>query len=388
VIDEIGPLRGADESLNHQIVDTFAVVSESDYAWTEKIWTSIASVDGSVQVDFGLGKYHNRGIIDGFGGVSRGREQWTVRGSRELRSAPEDVSIGPLSYEIVEPLRQTRVRLEPNDVQPISFDLVLSGVTPPFFEDRNLARNERTGRIDVNVVRYHQGGWATGTITVDGETYELGAGDGFGFRDHSWGVRQGVGTPATDLIGSGRADAAARPNVKGIMKWSPSFFRRPDGSYYETAIFISGAWTQTSAYVNDPDGTQVRVRSAEPRMEYDPHTRFVRRGELHLVMETGEARVIEVEALGESGFFLKTAGYGSWQGHIHGAWMGALHLDGEHIADCWADEHLGTLGQLRDTPIRVREGDAEGYGIMESIIRGEWPEFGLGAESDRQVAHS
>ncbi len=167
------------------------------------------------------------------------------------------------------------------------------------------------------------------------------------------------------------------------MKWSPSFFRRPDGSYYETAIFLSGAWSQASAYVNDPDGTQARVRSAEPRMEYDPRTRFVRRGELHLEMEHGESRVIEVEALGESGFFLKTAGYGSWQGHIHGAWMGALHLDGEHIADCWADEHLGTLGQLRDTPIRVREGDAEGYGIMESIIRGEWPEFGLGAESDR-----
>jgi hypothetical protein len=36
----------------------------------------------------------------------------------------------------------------------------------------------------------------------------------------------------------------------------------------------------------------------------------------------------------------------------------------------------------------VREGHAEGYGIMESIIRGEWPEFGLGAEFDRQVTHS
>ena len=45
---------------------------------------------------FGLGKYHNRGIIDGFGGVSRGREQWTVRGSRELRSAPEQVAVGPI----------------------------------------------------------------------------------------------------------------------------------------------------------------------------------------------------------------------------------------------------------------------------------------------------
>ena len=81
-INDIGALRRADEGLNHQIADTFATVVESDRAWTEKIWGSIARTDGSLQVDFGLGKYHNRGIIDGFGGVSRGREQWTVRGSR------------------------------------------------------------------------------------------------------------------------------------------------------------------------------------------------------------------------------------------------------------------------------------------------------------------
>ena len=65
-----------------------------------------------------------------------------------------------------------------------------------------------------------------------------------------------------------------------------------------------------------------------------------RGGELRLTMESGEKRVIEVEALGDSGFFLKTAGYGKWAGHIHGAWKGSLHLDGEYIADCWDDEHL------------------------------------------------
>jgi hypothetical protein len=69
-IKDIGPLRAADEGLNHQIVDTFATIAESDRAWTEKIWASIARTDGSLQLDFGLGKYHNRGIIDGFGGVS------------------------------------------------------------------------------------------------------------------------------------------------------------------------------------------------------------------------------------------------------------------------------------------------------------------------------
>ena len=388
-IRDIGSLYGADETLNHQLVDTFATVSESDHAWTEKIWVSIATIDGSVQVDFGLGKYHNRGVIDGFGGVSRGREQWTVRGSRELAGAPEETAIGPIVYEVVEPLRQVRVRLESNDVQPIAFDVTLSGVTPPFFEERNLVRNQRTNRVDVNVIRYHQGGWAAGTINVAGETYQLGEEGAFGFRDHSWGVRQGVGVASSDLIGPTAAIARGPGAPRGIMKWTPSFYRRPDSTFYEAAIFITGGgWRYTSAYVNDGDGSQAAVRSVDPRIRYDPRTRFVRGGELHLLMDSGEERLIEVEALGESGFFLKTAGYGSWDGHIHGSWMGPLHLAGEHIADCWDDEHLGLLGQLRDTPIRVREGDAVGYGIMESIITGEWPELALGHDSDRGVSHA
>ncbi len=387
-IRDIGPLQGADEGLNHQIVDTFATIAHSDYAWTEKIWVSIAKADGSIQANLGLGKYPNRGVIDGFGGISRGREQWTVRGSRELRSAPEETAIGPIVYEIIDPLGAVRVRLQPNDVQPISFDLVLRGVTPPFFEERNLVRNPKTNRIDVNVIRYHQGGWATGTITVDGQRYELTGEDGFGFRDHSWGIRQGVGDDPTDLP-SPPSMARSHARRRGMMKWTPAFFRRPDGTYYEYSVFLTGGgWDYASAYVNDASGRQDRVRSAEPRMQYDPHTRFVRDGELHLVMDSGEERTIHVEVPGDSGFFLKTVGYGDWKGHKHGRWMGPLHLDGEHIADCWDEEHLGLLGQFRDTPIRVREGDAVGYGIMESIVTGDWPELGLTAESDRDVRNA
>jgi len=51
-VDDIGALRRADEGLNHQIADTFATVAESDHAWTEKIWGSLARIDGTLQVDF------------------------------------------------------------------------------------------------------------------------------------------------------------------------------------------------------------------------------------------------------------------------------------------------------------------------------------------------
>jgi hypothetical protein len=384
-IKDIGRLLGADEGLNHQIVDTFATLGQSELAWTEKIWCSIARTDGTLQLDFGLGKYQNRGIIDGFGGVSRGREQWTVRASRELLSAPEATAVGPVSMEVVEPLRQMRFVLEPSDVQPISFDVVLSGVTPPYFEERNLVRNRRTGRVDVDVIRYHQGGWATGTVTVDGQTHDVNPEEWFGFRDHSWGVRQAIGAPAGDLIPA----PSAPPGVRGGMKWSPAFFRRPDGTYYETAIFVvEGLWEYSSAYLNDAVGNQTPVRRVAPRIEYDPRTRFVKGGQLLLTMESGDERVIEVEAVGESGFFLKTAGYGDWAAYKHGSWKGALHVDGEYLADCWSDENLAALGQFRDTPIRVRDGDAVGYGIMESLIGGVWPELGLTAESDHKVSYT
>ena len=183
----IGQLRQADEGLSHQIVDTFARVSESDRAWTEKVWGSFCAADGSLQVSFGLGKYHNRGIIDGFGGISRGQEQWTVRASRELHSAPEETTVGPIRYEVLEPLKAIRFTLEPNDIQPISFDVTLSAVTPPFFEDRNHVRDPGTGRVEVDVIRYHQGGWVSGSVTVNGETTTISHEEWFGFRDHSWG---------------------------------------------------------------------------------------------------------------------------------------------------------------------------------------------------------
>ncbi len=173
------------------------------------------------------------------------------------------------------------------------------------------------------------------------------------------------------------------------MKWTPAFFRRPDGTYYETAIFvIEGAWEYSSAYLNETDGTQMPVRSVKPHIDYDPRTRYVKGGELELTMETGEQRVIEVEALGQSGFFLKTGGYGEWAGPQARRLEGRAARRRRVHRRLLRRRTLRTLGQFRDTPIRVRDGDAVGYGIMESLIGGVWPELGLTAESDHKVSYT
>jgi hypothetical protein len=91
-----GPLVPADKTLTHQIIDTFGTVAHSDLSCTEKVWVIAHARDGSLQVVFGIGKYINRGVLDGSGGVSRGTEQWTVRGSRRLSADPGSLSVCPL----------------------------------------------------------------------------------------------------------------------------------------------------------------------------------------------------------------------------------------------------------------------------------------------------
>src|SRR5262249_50006444 len=94
VPNPIAPLIAADESFTHQIPETFAAVASSDPAWTEKVCAMALARDGSLQIGFGLGKYPNRNVMDGYAAVSRGVEQSTVRASRRLWPEAERTVIG------------------------------------------------------------------------------------------------------------------------------------------------------------------------------------------------------------------------------------------------------------------------------------------------------
>ncbi len=95
----VGPILPEDETFAHQIPETFANIASSDPSWTEKVCAMAMARDGSVQIGFGLGKYTNRNVMDGYGAVSRGVEQFTVRASRQLAPEPTATAIGPLHYE-------------------------------------------------------------------------------------------------------------------------------------------------------------------------------------------------------------------------------------------------------------------------------------------------
>src|SRR3954452_7200959 len=169
----LGPLIPADETLHHQITDTFATVEQTDRSWTEKVCAMACARDGSLQLGFGLGKYTNRGVMDAYAGISRGVEQWTVRASRELGADPTTSTVGPVQYEVLEPLHHVRFALAPNDELPISFEWEFAGSVPAALEQREHHRSRDGFRLDADIVRYHHTGTASGWVDIDGTRTEL-----------------------------------------------------------------------------------------------------------------------------------------------------------------------------------------------------------------------
>ena len=379
-----GPLLPADEGLNHQIVDTFSRVVESDRSWTEKIWAMAAARDGSVSIAFGLGKYINRNVMDGFAGVSRGTEQWAVRASRRLTPEVERTEIGPIGYDIVEPLRRTRYRLAPNDVVPISYDIEVVCEVPPALEERETHVSRSRSRIDADVMRFHQSGTAHGWVDIDGERTEFDHDSWVGARDRSWGVRYGIGQPLDDVEATPMPEGTA-----GMFVWMPVTMTRPDGRMFTLFVYYQNyhgpGWSSGSSRgsIELSDGRVKPFADVIPSLEFRNDNRRLTGGEIRVEMADGTSRTYRVEPVSDTGFHLGAGLYGGFEGHFHGEFRGALHVDGEHVRDCHTVEVARRLHQHRDCIVRVTDlGDGStGVGTMQSNVVGAHPDMGLTEEA-------
>ncbi len=379
----IGPLLPSDEYFNHQIVDTFASVGQSDPAWTEKICGMAAAKDGSLQIAFGFGKYTNRNVVDAYAGIAQGKAQWTVRGSRALHTDPDSVNVGPMGYEIVEPLKKIRIFLEPNDVQPIAFDIVFEHVAACVVEDREDRRDMHGFRRATDQIRYHQSGTAKGWLSINGERHTIDSNDWVCTRDHSWGIRPMVGVPASDL----------EPDIHHLIPqvlaiWNPIIFERPDGSHYAFhhyyLAFAGGGFKQERIQGGFESliGQDNKVTSLEPNLNFESPTKRLKSGTFNLSLSDGSKRVLEFEAVSDLGFYLGAGHYHGGDGKYHGSWRGEFHVDGDYVADTSDLDTIKRYGQFRDCIIKVtdlEQGDI-GYGNCQSHIHGAWPEFGLSGD--------
>lgn len=378
----IGPLVAADEFCNHQIVETHASVLHSDYSWTEKVCGMACARDGTLSVNFGFGKYVNRNVVDGYAGASRGVEQWTVRASRALSADPDGIDVGPLRYEVLEPLKRVRVALEPNDVQPLAYDLLLEGSVPCVVEEREDRRTLTGYRRSADQIRYHQTGVvARGWVELEGRRSEVTPETWIMTRDHSWGLRPAVGAPLPDL----QPDPMDANPPRVLAVWNPLLFTRPGGGIYAFhqyyLLYAGEGWRHEKVQggFEFPDGRREPVQRIEPRLRFDPRNRRLLGGEFVLVMADGRQRVLVARTLGGTGFHLGAGLYHGFDGKFHGQWRGPLHVEGEHFADCSTPEAAARLNQFRDCLIEVRDGEtaAVGVGNCQTWVQGRWPDLGL-----------
>ncbi len=382
---QTGPLVPADDHLNHQIPDTFATVSQTDRAWTEKVAASAYAADGSIQIDLGLGKYTNRGVIDAFGGVSRGNEQWTVRASRALTPDVDSVDIGPLHYEVIEPMKQVRFALDANDVVPVSFEWHFRALVPAVMEDREQHRSLGGARLEADLVRYHQIGTAHGWVEVDGTRTAFDDSNWISTRDHSWGVRYYVGFPPTDIPPPPDLSQSATQ-----MIWMPAVMERRDGSRYGMHLYYSAsssalvdASVHLQGSIERPDGTRNLITGVEPKLEYRTDNRRLQGGSLNITFKDGITRTIGVRPISDTGFHLGTGLYFGFDGDVHGVWHGPLHVAGEYIPDCSLPDVARRVHQLRDAVVEVIDPveGARGWGNAQTMVIGELPELGLTADT-------
>ena len=181
-------LTKLDDTLLHQAPTTFDHAVTSDHRFYDRYWFQAIEPGGATSLVAGMGLYKNTNVLDGFCTVVHDGTQYCLRVSRALRPAVDVTSVGGLSVDVVEGLRQLRIAIEPGR-HPIACDLVWTGTYDVIEEPPMWRRLD--GRVQTEGVRMYQLGRADGWIEIEGVRRSVD--DWYGSRDHSWGVRPGTG---------------------------------------------------------------------------------------------------------------------------------------------------------------------------------------------------
>lgn len=374
-------LGALDERFTHQIPFTHDSVWTSDPDWRERMWFSVFdTTTGTTMLDAGMGHYPNRDVQEAWAALTIGTTQRNVRMSRRLRPAFEQMSVGPLRIEPIEPLRKLRVVLDENDSR-VSFDVTLESSTRAHLEQRH-TELER-GVVVHDLVRYvglvRASGWIRhpeGELRLDHDAW-------WGARDHSWG------TQPHPRSGDGKVVAHQHMDQRGsFMNFTPMQFDGWGIFYYLTES-IPGVPTYLSGDVlfppNDPR-RDLQIVGIEHDLTWKTGIlKELDEGTITFLLEDGTQREVRVRGL-PARVYLRAGLYQGFDG-----WFQGQDWDGDHfVHDVWdlADpavvDRLQVGGGGFDHLFEARCGDQVGYGIMEYLATPGYTKYpDLQASADR-----
>lgn len=176
-------LTAGDDYPLHQTPEPIAFAG-SNRNFYDRYFFNGYSEDGALFFAAALGVYPQLNIMDAAFCVSVDGRQHNLRASKYMGSDRLDLSVGPISLEIVAPLNQLRLKISDND-SPLSADITFTSRHAPIEEPRFIRRQD--SRVLMDYTRLTQNGIWAGDIAVDGQ--QIPVTGLFGTRDRSWGIR-------------------------------------------------------------------------------------------------------------------------------------------------------------------------------------------------------
>ncbi|MGA9275790.1 hypothetical protein [Ilumatobacter sp.] len=383
-------LSSFDDFPIHQTSHPVARTGSSDLNHYDRYFFSGYTRDTRLYFAAAMGLYPNRHVADASfsvvvdGGTADAR-QINVHASRRAPTDRRDANrVGPIEVEVIEPLTTLRIVVEAPE-HGIRCDLTFTRRSPAMEEPHFF--HQVGQRVVMDSTRLTQFGKWNGWIEIDGETTQLAAGDTFGCRDRSWGIR---------TVGERAPTGAPVADPQFFWLWAPINFEgfsthfdvneHFDGRRWHESGFIATAGDATSPANSNDATAPVRIaeqapatamRAVDYRLTWRPGTRAVETFELDMIPWDGPPSTVILEPLFD--FHMMGLGYThpEWG---HGVWKGELEVAGDRwdlpVDDLTAPQHVHIQTMVKATTSGAM-GVHEGLGVLEQFVIGRHDPSGL-----------
>jgi hypothetical protein len=360
-------LTKGDDFPIHQTSEPIAYAG-TDRNFYDRYFFNGYAYEGELFFAAAMGIYPHLNIADAAFVVVRDGVETALHASRWLGMERMDMSVGPITIEVLEPLNRLKLKVDAPD-KGIRAEIVFEGRAFPIEEPRFVRRNGP--RTFMDYTRLTQNGRYTGWIEIDGKREALAPGC-VGTRDRSWGIRP-VGAP----------DSQPTPNTAPpgfFWQWTPTNFADKSVFFHFTADSSGVPWNTRSVIA--PDGASVseliEVEHADMAVVLQEGTRHAKTATLTVPLPNQPD--VRIEFTPVQTFLMRGIGYThpKWG---HGRLHGDLAFEREDIG--LKDLNLASLENLHIqalSKLKLRQDgrpDQDGMGVFEQLCFGPYPPLGL-----------
>jgi len=347
-------LTKGDDYPIHQIPEPIAYAG-SDRNFYDRYFFNGYSKANEEFFSIALGVYPHLNIMDSSFSVIKDGIQHNLRASRPMGMERMDTKVGPISVEVLEPLKSLRIVVDENE-HGISADLTFTARAVALEEARY---TYRVGpRVFMDSTRMTQNGCYNGWISVKGSKIDVAPEMWLGTRDRSWGVRP---------IGAQDLQPPAPPILpQYYWLWAPVNFDDCVTLYDINTDGDGNIWHTQGIIAPVGDGSPEAMKKVDSQVKFKSGTRHAKSAVITFLTKKEEEIQLQVEPLYH--FYMSGIGYThpEWG---HGMNKGELAVAYDTI-DLAAVDEANPLYLHIQAISRITMGDKIGMGVLEQLIIG------------------